>query len=67
MSTCRSCGSEIDWVRLNDKPHPVNSAIHKRIAKTSITRDGTVVAKMVDTYVSHFATCRQADQREERT
>ena len=82
MSKCRSCGAEIKWIRtFSGKNMPVNAEmIHffpKSGEKTElfVTEDGAVVhgvraeedQKFTHIgYISHFATCPNADQHRKR-
>lgn len=81
MSRCRSCNAEIKWIQMTTgKRMPVDAApISYRIAvpgstgaKTLITPEGKVVSAFFDPgskligYVSHFATCPNANQHRKR-
>lgn len=65
MSTCSSCGAAILWVKTlpGGKAMPLDAKPEKRVvlvdAIGGLDRDG-VRGRVVDTYVSHFATCPQA-------
>ncbi len=54
MPQCRSCGQEIEWLKLKSgKSHPVN------VKPVFIEgREGTPI----EAYKSHFATCENADE-----
>ena len=69
MSICRSCGADILWVEMfgSGKQMPVNVPAEKRIGLfdvdpvTGEAMPGNEVAgRVIDTYLSHFATCPQA-------
>ena len=64
MSACKSCDAPIKWVRLRPglKAHPVDEMPKKVIVLTDVTDNDAPVAKMVDGYTSHFATCPDADK-----
>ena len=64
MAECRSCQAEITWIKLRPmmKAHPVNATPTKVIVLGDVRSDGNPVGKMVDGYVSHFATCPQAGE-----
>ncbi len=64
MAECRSCDAEVMWIKLRPmmKAHPVNPVPSKVIVLGDIRSGGNPVGKMVDGYVSHFATCPQADE-----
>ena len=64
MAECNSCGKEITWIKLRPmmKPHPMNPIPSKVIVLSDLSSDGNPVGKLVDGYVSHFATCPQADE-----
>lgn len=56
---CKSCGAAVLFVRTaGGKSMPVDAKPEKRIVLGSRTQ----VAHVLDTYVSHFATCPNADQ-----
>lgn len=56
--TCRSCGAAIVWATsTNGRPTPLDAKTERRIV---IGSDD--VARVVDTYVSHFTTCPNAAQ-----
>lgn len=63
-ATCRTCGAPIVWiVTPAGKAHPVDAKPEKRwIVQNEITDGPTagLSGTLVDTYVSHFATCPQA-------
>lgn len=69
MSTCRSCGAEILWARTSGgKRVPLDAKPERRYAvvgynlplEEAPSSDAPVVA-LTDTYVTHFATCPDAD------
>lgn len=66
-SECKSCGAEIIWVRMDEsgKAMPIDAIPEKRVVlldRTFGAQDPTPVAKMETTYISHFATCPNADK-----
>jgi hypothetical protein len=58
MAQCRGCGAEIIWAitPLNKKAMPLDAKPEKRF----ILSAGNDQARLVDTYISHFATCPKA-------
>jgi hypothetical protein len=58
---CGSCGKTMIWAETeNGKAIPLDA---EPVNAFVLERKGTVlVAKMVKTYQTHFATCRNADQ-----
>lgn len=59
---CRSCGAEILWVvTVNDKKMPVDPKPEKRIVLSAGPTGNTPRADVVDTYLSHYASCPHAD------
>ncbi len=64
MAECRSCQAEVKWIKLRPmmKPHPVDPTPTKVIVLGDVSSGGNPVGKTVDGYVSHFATCPQADE-----
>jgi len=64
MPTCKTCGAEILWiVTPTGKAHPVDAKPEKRwVTVFSLDEDGGEEWALVDTYLTHFATCPQADQ-----
>ena len=56
---CRSCNADIFWIELNDKPHPIDIKPEKRIV---FIPERLNFGEIKDTYISHFATCPQADK-----
>jgi len=70
LGFCRSCKRPVFWVRLNDKPHPVDRLTDPKgtIALTLHKGDDTVTAERVpagsrpDLHLSHFATCPDANK-----
>lgn len=60
---CRSCEAPILWVKLRPglKAHPVDETPKKVIVLSDVSDGGAPVAKMVDGYTSHFATCPDAE------
>jgi len=68
MPTCKSCGAEIIWAKTQKgKAIPLDPKPEKRVVLEH--PDGPMfdaVATVVDTYVSHFATCPDADKHRRR-
>ena len=77
MSTCRSCGAEIKWVRMKSgKAMPVDPCCRSIITAENgeaviVTDDGEVVKGCFASfsqganktgYVSHFSTCPYANE-----
>lgn len=66
MASCTSCGAEIIWaVTLSGRRIPLNSKSERRAILDPNAGAGTtdpVRMRVVDTYVSHFATCPNAEQ-----
>lgn len=59
---CKSCFAEIRWVKtMSGKAMPVDAKPEKRFVITGNNDEGTPVGDVRDTFVSHFATCPQAD------
>lgn len=57
---CSSCGEPILWVKsMTGKPMPLNAKPEKRVVL--IEGDDGTKGAVRDTYISHFATCPQAD------
>lgn len=79
MSKCKSCGAEIMWIQtVNGKPmpcdpKPIPFVEDKTGSLTLVTKDGRVVRAKADAssdefgYVSHFATCPNANQHRKKT
>jgi len=67
VSSCRSCGAPIVWaLTLAGKRIPLDPP-EKRLVQRDLAADGTKVVDLEDTWISHFATCPQADSwRRER-
>lgn len=65
-STCRSCGAPILWVKTEaGKRMPIDAKPERRVVLDPLAvRLGAdeLTARVVDTYVSHFATCPNAAQ-----
>ena len=60
VQKCRSCGAPILWVRTTTgKAMPVDAKPEKRIVLDPADT-GQPTGRVVDTYVSHFATCPHA-------
>lgn len=77
MAKCKSCGADIIWIQtLGGKPMPCDAKPIPFVEGgnlTLVTKDGRVVKATADAtsekfgYVSHFATCPNADaHRKER-
>jgi hypothetical protein len=69
VSTCRSCGAEIFFAATeNGRQMPIDVRAEKRVV---IERRGNglpPLARVVDTYVSHFSSCPSASEhRKART
>ena len=65
MPVCRGCGADIEFLvsKTTRKPLPVDvGSLEKRVAVVSVSDDGEKEARVLDTYISHFATCPAADQ-----
>lgn len=65
MSVCQGCGAEIEFVKSKStgKAMPVNlDSKEKRVAIVSVNDDGEKEARVLDTYISHFATCPKAGE-----
>jgi hypothetical protein len=69
-ANCKSCGAEIIWATsVNDKPIPLDAKPEKRLILVfhrNVERGDYNEARMVDTYVSHFASCPDAAQHRKR-
>lgn len=82
MSRCRSCGKEIRWITMTRgtrMPVDVGEILYKtntkgksiivtpngEVHKADIVPDGTPDATGIG-YISHFATCPNADQHRKR-
>jgi hypothetical protein len=70
MPTCTSCGAEIIWaVTLSGRRIPLDSKSERRAILDPKAGQGTpdpVRMRVVETYVSHFATCPNADQHRKK-
>lgn len=63
VAECRSCSAPIVWVYTDDrKAMPVDAKPERRLVPTGSTRDGKPRMRVRATYVSHFATCPDADR-----
>jgi len=62
MNTCSSCGAEIIWtVTVAGKRMPVDAKPEKRVVLKQNEGDPlTPLSRVVDTFISHFATCPHA-------
>jgi len=61
-SKCSGCNAEIIWMHtMSGKRMPVDAKSEKRFVVTGNNDEGEPVGAVRDTYVSHFATCPQAD------
>ena len=59
---CSSCKTPIIWVLTKaGKKMPLNAVPEKRFMRVSRTLSDEPVFGMVDTYVSHFAVCPNAN------
>jgi len=62
---CRSCQAEIRWITTEaGRQAPVDARPEKRFIIED--RLAGEVGRLVDAYVSHFATCPDADQHRTR-
>lgn len=63
MNHCSGCGAAIRWALTpNGKRMPVDATPEKRIVLDDVrTGDDAPLARVIDTYVSHFATCPKAN------
>ena len=80
MSRCRSCGAEINWIRMaSGKSMPVDPYLRSMIKgegrDTLVTEDGAVIhgrlaayedGANASGYISHFSTCPNADSHRKR-
>ena len=68
MSTCTGCGAAIRWtLTASGKRMPVDAKPEKRIVLDDVRLgDDPPTARVVDTYVSHFATCPDRDRFRKR-
>lgn len=67
LGTCRSCGASIYWCRTpNGKAMPLDPEPVKRVVVVVRAPGPDLpdeeVAKVVETYVPHHATCPKADE-----
>jgi hypothetical protein len=64
MPTCKGCGAEILWVKVNGKAHPVNPkrAMVVIEEKVEAPGPGELYGRAASAWVSHFATCPMATQ-----
>ena len=69
MSRCTSCNAEIVFAKTEaGKTMPVSMASGQKRIVLEHDADGTVLARVVSTYLSHFADCPNAPQhRKPRT
>jgi hypothetical protein len=62
VSRCRGCGAEILWtVTTTNKRMPLDAQPENRATLVERDADGTMVVKIVPTYLPHWASCPQAD------
>ena len=62
MANCRSCGAEIIWAKTGkDKAIPLSVKSKEKRFIFDLELGSEVVAN-VDTYLSHFADCPNAEQ-----
>ncbi len=68
MSRCKTCGQSIQWaVTEAGKKVPLDHPPENRFVKTNRhLPDVELHVRMTETYVSHFATCPQADQHRKK-
>lgn len=60
MIHCKGCGADIEFVvsKTSGKLMPVDvESKQKRVAVVSVTEGGDKEVRMLDTYISHHATC----------
>ena len=65
MSICQGCGADIEFVKskTTGKAMPIDPASkEKRVAIVSVNDDDEKEARVLDTYISHFATCPKAGE-----
>ena len=69
MATCKSCGAEIIWIETRrGMKHPVDAKPETRWIEKEVPgqyNDGMSAQYMwvlMDTFISHFATCPQSKQ-----
>ena len=65
ISRCRSCKAEIIWVEtIGGSKVPLDAKAEKRYVDEVLGPAGQTGGKvvLVDTYLSHFVTCPQADE-----
>lgn len=59
---CSSCGADILWIKtMTGKAMPLNAKPEKRVVLLTNDVTGLQRGDVRDTYVSHFASCPQAD------
>lgn len=62
IAYCRGCGAEIIWaLTVEGNRMPLNAQFEGRFILEP-NPDGAPLATVKATYISHFATCPQADQ-----
>lgn len=68
IAKCRGCGAEIIWAFTADGHRmPLDAKFEGRFVLDRHKRDdGTLLASARATYLSHFATCPQADKFRKR-
>jgi len=59
MTTCRSCGAPVRWVQ---DGYGKNQILDEKPEKRWVFNASTGVWSIEDTYVSHFATCPDAEK-----
>jgi hypothetical protein len=58
--TCKSCGAAIVWAQTESgRRMPLDAEPERRFVLAGVE---PTIARSVPTYVSHFATCPQADE-----
>lgn len=63
---CRSCGRQIIWCATDgDKRMPLDAEFEMRFVLDALA--DPMVGRLRRTYVSHFATCPQADEHRRKT
>ena len=65
MAECKGCHAEIEWVTLeNGKAHPVNPKRVNVIVGENVEapEPGKRYGRIIQAWVSHFATCEMAEK-----
>lgn len=62
-ATCRSCGADMIWAQTpNGRDMPLDAKPLKSVCQIARDGDTVEIIRMHDAYVSHFATCPNADK-----